>query len=632
VRNCNSSRPVTRAWLLVFFLFLTAANAQNFTNLAGEYRIIGALSGDQVNSSVAFNDVGGWVVWQDNVTDGSGMGISARRLNSTLSGDLSVFRVNQNGLGEQEFPQVTMLKNGGAAFVWQGGRTGFQDIFARFVAADGTFLSSEFLVNSYTNQFQVQPVVASLVNSNVVVAWNSQAQDGHGQGVYARLLSPTGEILGNEFRVNQATNRNQRAASITGLSDGNFVVVWISESDRAITPADNRPIDALVWGRIFNSAGTPVNGEFLVSETNSICGHPSVAAIGDGGFVVNWSRYDLGNTTNTWDVVSRSFSANGTPASAVVRLNTTTLGEQKVPRVSAAGSNYLSLWTSHDGSSEGVYGRYMMVDGTPITGEFRVNTTTGGKQMQPSLAGNSTGNFVVVWSSYVVGGPAFDLYAQRFSESASGQLFPPAAPYVSVLNSGAVNVTWPELAGYSVAYYELEVNGGGIPFVVNGNTITVTNLTASTTYTFRLRYRLTSDVNTPSPWSVATTATTWGPDNTVDGLPDDWQATYWGANPANWPSPNQDSDGDGASNLMEFLGGTDPSDAASVLRTRLHRTPQGSVFSWQTVPGFIYQVQSASELGSWQNLGLPRFAHGLLDSVNLGPVGAKGFYRVIRIR
>jgi hypothetical protein len=45
-------------------------------------------------------------------------------LDSTLSGTLSTFRVNQQGSDDQEFPRVTLLKNGGAAFVWQGGKKG----------------------------------------------------------------------------------------------------------------------------------------------------------------------------------------------------------------------------------------------------------------------------------------------------------------------------------------------------------------------------------------------------------------------------------------------------------------------------------------------------------------------------
>ena len=70
---------------------------------------------------VSLNTSGGFLVWQDNITDGDGLGISAVRLDSTLSPTLGNFRVNQQGTNDQENPQVALLQNGGAVFVWQSG-------------------------------------------------------------------------------------------------------------------------------------------------------------------------------------------------------------------------------------------------------------------------------------------------------------------------------------------------------------------------------------------------------------------------------------------------------------------------------------------------------------------------------
>ena len=122
-----------------FFLGLPAAvfGQTNYYSKNGtEYAVIGSLPGDQVFPDAAVTTTGGFVVWQDNATDGSGWGISARRLDGTLSGTLSTFRVNQQGTNDQENPRVALLKNGGAVFVWQGGKQGYQHIFARFLHPD----------------------------------------------------------------------------------------------------------------------------------------------------------------------------------------------------------------------------------------------------------------------------------------------------------------------------------------------------------------------------------------------------------------------------------------------------------------------------------------------------------------
>ncbi len=122
-------------WGLVLTLPAAVFGQTNYYATNGtEYAIIGSLPGDQVLPDVAVTPAGGFVVWQDNITDGSGWGVSARRLDSTLSGTLSTFRVNVQGTNDQENPRVAMLKNGGAVFVWQGGlkaTSTFMRVFSR---------------------------------------------------------------------------------------------------------------------------------------------------------------------------------------------------------------------------------------------------------------------------------------------------------------------------------------------------------------------------------------------------------------------------------------------------------------------------------------------------------------------
>ena len=143
-----------------------------YTTNGTEYAVIGSLPGDQVFPDAAVSTNGGFVVWQDNITDGSGWGISARRLDGTLSGTLGTFRVNVQGASDQENPRVALLKNGGAVFVWQGGAEGFQHIYARFLNSSNIFLTTtDVLVSVPTNNFQINPAVAVLNNSNVVVVW-----------------------------------------------------------------------------------------------------------------------------------------------------------------------------------------------------------------------------------------------------------------------------------------------------------------------------------------------------------------------------------------------------------------------------------------------------------------------------
>ena len=64
------------------------------------------MPGDQVHPGLSIRNTGGYLVWEDNLTDGDGLGISALQLNSSLSGVYSPFRVNAVGAGDQEFADV----------------------------------------------------------------------------------------------------------------------------------------------------------------------------------------------------------------------------------------------------------------------------------------------------------------------------------------------------------------------------------------------------------------------------------------------------------------------------------------------------------------------------------------------
>ncbi len=598
----------------------------DFTAEAGEYAPAGSLAGDQVYPQASIKPGGGFLVWQENNADGNGLGISARKLDSSLSGSLSSFRVNEIGVDDQERPQVSLLNGGGAAFVWQGGKSGLQRIYARFLSAGNTWIAGDVPVNVFTNDYQQDPAVTTLAAGNVLVAWSSWNQEAAGslRGVYARLLSPAGAAVGGEISVNQATANNQRTPAVAALSTGGFVVAWVSEEQRFANGVD-------IYARVFNADGTAAAGEFLVNTATNLCANPSVTAVPGGGFAIAWSEKDaLSIATNSWDVYARVFSS-ASVGGPVRRANTRRYGDQFAPRISFAGTNCLVVWTSmgQDGSREGVYGQFLKNDGAPVGAEFRVNTTTASFQKFPCVASDGVSRFLTVWSSFVGGVGGVDLFAQRYATTTQ-PLLAPDAPYVTVLSSNALSVTWPGLQGFSVAGYQVYVDGAANPTAsVTNNWWTMSGLAAGSSHSFRLAYSLTD--GRTSPLSAATTNTTYGA-LTYGGIPYDWMIANFGYDLFSWPSPFADSDGDGVSNLNEWLAGTNPTNAASVLRVRLRPTPQGLFLDWNTETGLMYQVQVGTSFGQWTNVGGARFAAGAADSMYVGNAGVKAFYRIVRLR
>ena len=593
-----------------------------------EYAIAGSLPGDQTHPSLSITTTGGYIVWEDNCTDGSGLGISACRLGSTFTKLYSPFKVNWTAAGDQERPQVALLQNGGAVFAWQGGKRSYQHIYARFSRADGTFVTptNDVLVNTFTNYFQVNPAVTVLANSNVVAVWGSYNQYSANsmQDVYGQVFTAAGQKVGGEFLVNQFTSYNQRTPVIASLSDGRFVVSWVSEQQRFSDSVD-------VYARIFSASGSGLGPEVLLNASTNVCANPNLVPTQHGGFIAAWSEKDRSSAiSNSWDVVGCAFNSTGAAAGVSIRLNQFQFGDQYAPRLTIIGRDVLAVWTSlnQDGSAEGVIGRFFGSDLTPQGNEFVVNTTTPGSQIHPIVAADGRARFLALWSGFAGLASGFDLYAQQYASSLV-PLQAPDPPLVSILSSKALAVSWPAITNQSVSIYKVYADGAASPTALVTNTWwTMTGLQPNSTHAFQLDYVLTD--GRQSLISGATTNTTYG---TLiwGGIPYEWMVANFGTDIWLWPSPYADSDGDGVSNLNEFLAGTCPTNAASALRLDLQPTAQGMFLDWNTQPGLIYQVQVSTNLKSWTNLGGLRFAPGTVDSMYLGNSPAS-YYRVLRVR
>lgn len=87
-------------------------------------------------------------------------------------------------------------------------------------------------------------------------------------------------------------------------------------------------------------------------------------------------------------------------------------------------------------------------------------------------------------------------------------------------------------------------------------------------------------------------------DSDDDGIPDGWMWTYFG-HPTGQASDNSlatnDADGDGMSNLAEYLCGTNPTNASSYLHfTSAQPTNNGVALAWTDVGGKSYVVQATN--------------------------------------
>jgi hypothetical protein len=102
----------------------------------------------------------------------------------------------------------------------------------------------------------------------------------------------------------------------------------------------------------------------------------------------------------------------------------------------------------------------------------------------------------------------------------------------------------------------------------------------------------------------------WNPDSDGDGIPDSWMLQIFG-HPTGLASDHSraqdDADGDGMTNLQEYLAGTDPLDPQSNLKLQLQGTDLSTgrpQFNFTAMPGIGYTLQYSDNLsfGAWNKL------------------------------
>lgn len=289
-------------------------------------------------------------------------------------------------------------------------------VYGRRFSASGVAQSPvDFQVNVFEANSQFEPAVAVAQAGQFVVSWTSEYQtdSSFGLDVWARLYNASGGAQTGEFRVNTQTNSIQRSSSLAVDSSGNFVVVWMSRFQDGSGEG--------IYGQRFNNAGIrqgttefPVNTTTLFDQVD-----PAVAMDADGDFVVVWASNSQDGSGD--GIYARRYNSSGQAApEGELPINQATLGNQILPAVAMdAAGNFVVAWenlsSAGDGSGSSIYARLFNSNGVALTNEFLVNTTTTtNHQSHPSVAAQPTGGFVITWDSIVTATDQ-EVYARRYS-------------------------------------------------------------------------------------------------------------------------------------------------------------------------------------------------------------------------
>lgn len=323
------------------------------------------------------------VVWTSYSQDLDDDGIFGQRFASNGSPVGTEFQVNTVTTGYQRRPAVEIDTAGDFLVAWEGTYDGsYSGIAAQRFGSDGTPQGTEFFVNTFTGNDQLDPAIGRS-GTGFVVVWDSFAGDLSGYTVFGQRIDSAGNPLGTEFIVNTFTLGTQLDPDVVGGPDGDFIAVWASAGQDGNGEG--------IIAQRFASDGSRIGGEFIVnSTTTGSQSRPTVARAPGGNFVVTWEGPHTDPFADIW---ARAFSSDGTADGSDLKLNQFTTSFQNYASIAAIGErDFVVVWSNRVFSAgiSAVQGRRLTQAGTRITGRKLLIRTPPGDPAGNSITFVST--------------------------------------------------------------------------------------------------------------------------------------------------------------------------------------------------------------------------------------------------
>lgn len=244
------------------------------------------------------------VTWVSEGQDGSGKGIFAQLFNKDNIKMGNEFQVNLSTSSIQTNPKVTMTNSGNFIITWQSNHLGEYNIYAKIYGPNGSVIKDEFLVNSATPEDQVNPQIAFFTDDSFVIAWQEdQVTDSN---IYFKKFDSSGNDLTGDILANNNTANYQVNPTIATKDDtGEILLGW--EYDR--NNLNDGSTD--IYVRRFNSSGSPLASEFLVSKIGQMYNKEPIVfynnstGLNENTFNVYWSNKNM----PTHELYSKTFDS-----------------------------------------------------------------------------------------------------------------------------------------------------------------------------------------------------------------------------------------------------------------------------------------------------------------------------------
>ena len=254
-------------------------------------------------------------------------------------------QVNTYTSSDQEYPDLTASDEGNLFTAWD---SSYQDgsldgIYSDFLNSEGTPISTEFRVNTYTSNQQEQPSITLLSNNYLAYAWT--CQDGSLFGVCGKIIDQNRNPKSSEYTINSHTSSSQEKVRQTALND-KLAATWVDKDQLHI------------YVKLISNTGTLLSNDIQVSSNQDqidVNSRPDIATLSNGdGFVIAYG------TVNNYEygVSLQVFNNNGEKVGPTIQVNDAPLSYATKPSIAVqTDGTFIVAYTGDDSDGSGIVAR-----------------------------------------------------------------------------------------------------------------------------------------------------------------------------------------------------------------------------------------------------------------------------------
>jgi hypothetical protein len=422
-------------------------------------------SGDQGNPKIASDGEGGAVVvWED---ERSGTkGIFARQVSRDgkpqWAPDGKTICSTQYSA---EFPQVAIMENGNAIYVWQDKRNGGLEVFSQSTNSLGVNVwknNGIDIVFGFGSVSQQKPRLVRTGKNEYIVAFEDY-RNGYAS-IFVQKMNNNGKLLWGRDAIRvAASSLNQLNPEIVSDDDGGVIIAW----------EDFRGEDQQIYAQRLDSLGNRLWDErgILICQTNKEKANPKICKDGKNGAIIVWQE------TRNEDSISRIFAQRVDGNGSILWKDdglalSNSPGTQTGLKISTDGEmGAIITWVEYKGNinAPDIYAQRISGKGAVLWGPKSLAVCKAAEaQRNPELAVNN--DIVIVWED--AGGGNYDIYAQKINKDGTiawacdgvpvcTAAFTQHEPKLTVNDDGGATIVWEDYRKNNWDIYAQRISSEG---------------------------------------------------------------------------------------------------------------------------------------------------------------------------